>query len=230
MERFDDSENGSKEPDERRVASDCCKHGEILVPLDSGACDFVLRDFSVGDLKALLIKTYENHHVLKQFGENFAPGLDFDRMYPEQFHRAVQHEIFENHRLMVFDNDPTEQVWNTPAYRAVFEIAPDAHDAGVMHVTAFVWGVSAFIPNPDFVGTLTVKYIYTYELYGNAEADGNFKVAWGEWTGDSKTEHPNFVSVLTHDSSHSSNNLEIITDSVEALLAGGQALQRKFAK
>jgi hypothetical protein len=182
-------------------------------------------DFTVGDLKALLIKTYETTHSLKQFGSNFTPGSDFNEMYPDQFHRAVQHEIFENHRLMVFDNDPTEQVWNTPLYRTMFEIEDDAQDETVMHVTAYVWGVSAFIPDMDYVGTLTVKYIYTYDLYGNRQADGSMAVAYGNWTGDSKIQHPNFVSVVSGESDHSSNNTQISTDIVNEIIAKSRQQQ-----
>ena len=176
--------------------------------------------FSVGDQKALLIKSYENSHAFKQFGHNFEPkpDADFNDIYPDQFHKAVQHEVIERHRLVVFDNDPTEQVWNTPLYRANFELHADGHDAHLMHVTAYIWGVSPFIPNPDYVGTISVKYIYTYDLYGDRLSDGSFRVVYGEWTGDSKTEHPNFVSIITDDLQHSSNNGEIDTDIVSEIL------------
>lgn len=177
--------------------------------------------FSVSDQKSLLIKTYENSNALKQFGHNFepSPDADFNQIYPDQFHRAVQHEVLERHQLIVFDNDSTEQVWNTPLYRAMFEIHADAHDEHVMHAVAYIWGASPFIPDPDYVGTISVKYIYTYDLYGDRQPDGAFRVAFGEWTGDSKIEHPNFVSVLTGSLDHSSNNTEINTGIVKEILS-----------
>jgi hypothetical protein len=180
-------------------------------------------EFSVGDLKALLIKSYENTPALKQFGKNFEPGpdADFNKMYPDQFQRAVQHEVFEHHRLMVFDNDPSEQVWNTPLYRAEFDIKADAHDEHTMHVTAYIRGVSPFIPNLDFVGTITVNYIYTYDLYGDKQGDGSFKVSYGEWTGDSRTNHPNFVSVINTDTHHQSNNIDLDTNIVNEIVSKG---------
>jgi len=193
----------------------------VLAPEPTHAVNLNDVQFSVGDLKALLVKSYENTPALKQFGKNFeaGPDADFNKMYPDQFQRAVQHEVFEHHRLMVFDNDPSEQVWNTPLYRAEFDVTADSKDSQVMHVTAYIRGVSPFIPDLDFVGTITVDYIYTYDLYGNPQGDGSFKVAYGEWTGDSKTNHPNFVSVINTDLSHKSNNADIDTNTVNEIVS-----------
>lgn len=181
--------------------------------------------FSVGDLKDLVIKTYETSRILKQLGKNFAPGPDSDysAIYPDQFHKAVQHETFENQRLMVFDSDPTEQVWNTPLYRAMFEIKADGSDEHLMHVTAYIWGVlplgiSPVVRDPNYVGAVTVNYTYTYDLYGTMQSNGKFRVAFGEWTGDSKTDHPNFVSVLTGQKDHHSANSEIENEIVQEIL------------
>jgi|SRR6185437_2697624 len=179
--------------------------------------------FTVGDLKALLTETYENTDTLTQFGQNFVPGLDFSEMYPDQFQRAVQHELVDHHRPMIFDNDPTEQVWNTPMYAAQFVMTGDSNDSTVMHVTAYISGVSPFVPGPDYVGSLTVDYIYTYDLYGTRQPDGSFLVVYGEWTGDSKIAHPNFVSVLSGRHDHSSINTEISTDVVNEILAKDRA-------
>lgn len=188
-------------------------------------------EFSVGDLKDLLIKTYEVSQVLHPFGSNFSagPGADFNAIYPDQFHRAVQHELVEGHRLLVFDSDPTDQVWNSPLYRVMFEVRKDPADEHLMHVTSYVWGViplgvSPMIKDPNYVGSITVNHTYTYDLWGDPQADGSFLVAFGEWTGDSISDHPNFVSVLTGKTEHSSANPEIRTEIVKEILAAARNL------
>ena len=174
--------------------------------------------FSVGDLKDLLIKTYENTSALKSYGHNFEASVDadFEQIYPDQFHKAVQHELFENHRVLVFDSDPTEQVWNTPLLAAQFQIQGDGANSHLLHVTAYITGVIALgvsptVTDPDYTGAIKVQFIYTYDLMGDRQGDGSFKVAYGEWTGDSKADHPNFVSLITNDRAHSSLNSEIST-------------------
>lgn len=186
--------------------------------------------FTVGDLKDLLIETYERSQILRQFGKNFAagPGADYNEIYPDQFHRAVQHELFENNRLIVFDSDATEQVWNTPMYRAIFQITADARDASRMHVDTFVsgvkpLGVSPIVTDPNYVGTITATFEYTYDLVGYRQADGSFRVVYGEWTGHSIDDHPNFVSLLTSETVHSSLNPEIKTEIVNEILAQAAA-------
>lgn len=179
--------------------------------------------FGIGDQKALLVKSYEIVDGLKQFGQRFngERGDDFMDIYPDQFHKFMQHELFENHRSFILDKDPGIAVWNTPVFRASVQITPDAKDPTVRHVDTWLFGASPFVDNYDFVGTLAVAFEYTYDLYGTARPDGTFDVVYGVWTGKSLDAHPDFVTQLPEKkTTHWSKNTKLDYAIVQEILSG----------
>ena len=152
--------------------------------------------FSVLDLKALLIKSYEDAGSRKKiFGQRYSrEGRDdYQDILPDQFHRVVQAELVEHGRAIVIDKDPGLEVWNTPVSGIVATLTRDRVDRHVMHVEANIQGASPSFDDVSYVGTNDFWLQYTYDLFGNDQADGTFKVEYGAWTGKSVDYHPDFV-------------------------------------
>ncbi len=189
--------------------------------------------FEVQDLKALLVKTYENVAGLEVKGERNNNGNnDFQDMYPDQFHRFIQRELQQRGRPCYYDRDPSAIVWNTPVYKMDGEIKPDPSDANVMHVELTLVSASPFVDQSasgqNFVGRIEVLHEYTYDLYGETRPDG-FHAVYGEWTGESVEYHPDFVTRLPESVDHFSikrlsNNVKIDTALVDEIVS--QALRR----
>jgi hypothetical protein len=178
--------------------------------------------FNVGDQKALLVKTYERVGGLRTYGQrnNGVHGTVFDDIYPDQFHRLIQAELFERGRPFMMDKDPGVAVWNTPIWKASVRTSRDLSDPYVMHVNTWLFGASPFVNYYDYVGTLAVVFEYTYDLYGIPQADGSFQVKYGAWTGESINYHPDFLTVLPEGSAQrSSRNSEIDAVVVDEILS-----------
>ena len=45
------------------------------------------------------------------------------------------------------------------------------------------------------MGMKTISMLYTYDLYGNWDSSNKFTVEYGVWTGRSRQDHPDFVTV-----------------------------------
>jgi hypothetical protein len=184
--------------------------------------------FTPGDLKALLVDTYENQNLVKMFGEKYQDDHDdFDDIYPDQFQAVLQAELFGKNHTLVMDRDPGPDVWNTPIYSADIQTKADSSDAHLLHVTAYIGTVNAidefaFGQDPNWEGDPTLaEYteIYTYDLYGDRGSDGNFTVKSGVWTGDSLTDHPDFVLVKVDGATdHSSKNVMVTNDIVYEII------------
>jgi hypothetical protein len=177
--------------------------------------------FGVGDLKALLVKSYEEVGGLVKFGQRYNGDRKsvYDDVYPDQFHKFVQAELFENGRPFIMDKDPGVAVWNTPVWYAAMKIERDANDSRIMHVTTWLRGASPLVPDYDYVGTLSVAFEYTYDLFGIPQADGSFAVEYGEWTGASQDYHPDFLTSLPSRTGRSSRNTKLDIKLVDELLA-----------
>lgn len=181
--------------------------------------------FKVGDLKALLVKSFEKVADLRFFGQRFNGdrfGV-FDDLYPDQFHRVVVSELVEKRRPFIFDKDPGVAVWNTPAWKAHGRLVRDPNFPQVLHATTWIVGASPFVDDEDHVGTLSVVFEYTYDLWGDWTSQGWFEVRGGSWTGQSLDDHPDFVTVLPEDSQHLSANPEIKWQYVQEILKKGEA-------
>jgi hypothetical protein len=151
---------------------------------------------SVGDLKALLIKSYELVEGTLFYGErnNGDRAAEYDDIYADQFHRFVQAELMEKRRAFAMDVDPGPQVWNSPVWRVLTRLAQDPADKHRMNVETWLFMADYNVPNLDYVGTISVARRYTYDLYGYQRPGGAFDVAYGIWTGDSVEDHPDFVT------------------------------------
>lgn len=178
--------------------------------------------FSVGDQKALLLKTYETSVVERHYGTNFEPGPDADwnRIYPEEFHRLIQVELYQGRRPFIMDADPTPEIWNYPVWYGRSEINADASDPLRVHVVTQLVAAGMLERRlRDSTESPVHPFEYTYDLIGNPRGDGTLEVVYGEWTGDSlRKSHPNYLIPLPQRLVRGSANPEIDPALVDEIL------------
>jgi hypothetical protein len=180
--------------------------------------------FRVSDQKALLLKTFEGVDGLNIFGQRNDGKWDsiFADIYPDQFHRFLQVQLFERHLPFFMDTDPGIEVWNAPVFQADMTITPDANDPTLVHVETWVKTANSRINNYDMVGTDVIQLDYTYDLHGTTQSDGTFLVTSGEWTNRSRWDHPDFVTERPDPSTlvRKSFNPDVTAARVDAIIYG----------
>jgi hypothetical protein len=183
--------------------------------------------FTESDLKALMVVTYDNVSGLVQFGQRMNGDEKSvpDDIYPDQFHRVLQKELFERRRPFIMEKDLGMEVWNTPIFKAEVTTLKDPNDPYVLHVKASLVGAAPLdaSPDADLPARRNVVYEYTYDLYGYPQADGSMKVIYGLWTGDSIRNHPDFLFGLPDEKVRKSWNPEVDVNVVDELVKKAKA-------
>ncbi|MFI5390710.1 MAG: hypothetical protein ACHQYQ_05055 [Bacteriovoracales bacterium] len=151
--------------------------------------------FRIQDLKALQIKIYEGSFLPTSFGQrnNAAWNSVYEDIYPEQFHRFLQVEIFDKKLPFNMDLDAGYQIWNVPVFKVETKISKNPNDPKNVHVKTWVYAASPFVLNLNFVGTSVILKVYTYDLYGKWDEGGEFLADYGIWTDNSRWDHPDYL-------------------------------------
>ncbi len=159
--------------------------------------------FGVGELKGLLLMTYEavEEKDLLYYGQKFTGdhrGWIHPDVFPEQFHRFVQAQIFERREAFVMDHDPGPEVWSVPVFKANYTLEAVANDPNAVFVRTWLFSAAPTqSQDRDLVGTTEVIREYAYVLRGTRDANGNLVINSGYWTQspsgvDSRRNHPDF--------------------------------------
>lgn len=167
------------EPEPARMLS----HGQLL--------------FRVGDLKALLLKTYENIDPLTIIGDRFNGEWDdeYADVAPNLFHEVVETELIGKKRAFIIDEDPGPEVWNEPAWKVMTRVSRVEGSPDIARVQTWLFLASPHVEDRDFVGTHEDSREYTYDLEGVWEGE-KFRVKSGQWTERSQWDHPDYVIKL----------------------------------
>jgi hypothetical protein len=176
--------------------------------------------FTVGDQKGLLLKTYDNVTGLKRFGErnNARWNDDYSDIDPNQFHRFLQAELFENKLPFLMDHDAGYEVWHAPVWKAITRIEQSKDEPDVVHVQTWLASASPHVEDRDFTGTLEVIRSYTYDLTGEWETPQRLLVRSGQWTHRSRWDHPDFLIPKPTFVKRQSRNTEIDVAAVDFIL------------
>lgn len=160
---------------------------------------------SVYEQKALLLKTYEavSQTELKIYGQKFTGNADswiYPDLFPDQFHRFLEVQLFQNKQTFVMDHDAGVEVWNVPVFKANFTMESVAQDPNAVFVRTWIYSAESVPANEkDFVGSRVAVREYDYVLQGKRNADGDLVVESGYWwskgpTGiNSRNAHPDYV-------------------------------------
>jgi hypothetical protein len=164
-------------------------------------------DFSVVDLKALIIKKYEGYRPTiygnRYYGSHDTDG-EIQDLRPEAFHRIVEKVIGEQKRAFVVDEDPGPEVWSRPFFRMRWVIEPDQEQPNAYLVRAwpFLLKNRTSVEDSQLTNPTDLKApVYEYRLYTDPrqKKNGKEKVIYGEWINDSLTEHPDMVILPNSD-------------------------------
>ena len=160
--------------------------------------------FSVGELKALLLKTFEavNDSDLNIYGQKFtgdSRGWIFPDIFPDQFHRFLEIQLFQRKQAFFMDHDPGIQVWSVPVYKANYTVSAIPGDPNAVFVQAWVFSAeSGEVDQIDFIGTREAVREYNYILKGVRNKDNDLVITSGYWVKgpdgvDSRQDHPDYV-------------------------------------
>ena len=174
--------------------------------------------FTVGDLKALLLKTYEKVPPLELVGSRFNGEWDdvYEDVLPHELHRVVETELIGRKRAFIIDEDAGPEVWNEPVWKAITRVERDANDKGAAHVRTWLFLVSPHVDDRNFVGQLEDSREYTYDLEGKWQGN-RFGVSSSAWTDRSQWDHPDYAIVVPDRVPRGSHNPQIRTEFVDRI-------------
>ncbi|NCB37765.1 MAG: hypothetical protein EOM80_03265 [Erysipelotrichia bacterium] len=162
-------------------------------------------EFKTADQKAILSEIYMNTYCNFYGNRNWGkPGDNRDDIYPDEFHRLLINYIASGKSAVVCDIESDRMVWNYPLYKFESTWTTGWFDDKKLKVTTTCYFVDDNV-KPDFIGCKWFSVKYTYNLI----LDQNNAIVSGEWTGESRKNHPDFVWVPTKDAPNPANsNLE----------------------
>lgn len=173
----------------------------VLLPEPAGPAGYKLKDnkttvtFSVGEQKALLLKSFENisSASLTIYGQRFqgGPARTVDGqsfgwvqpdLYADQFHRFLEVMVLQRKQPFVLDHDPSEAVWSEPVDGANFEILPIPGRFDQVFVRAFIYPArQRSRETRDEAGKNEHIREYNYILGGTIDWNRNLTVQYGIW-------------------------------------------------
>lgn len=156
--------------------------------------------FSIAEQKALWVHAHERlpegSRVI--FGSrNDGDGRsDFDDPAPAEFHRVLEVMLGEKKKPIIMDRDPRPPVWNTPVHAATMEVVRDLQRRSLFHVRAWVEATFPYDDDADSIQRLATILEYTYDFETAPGNDGHIVLS-SRWTGSSRWNHPDFVTIPT---------------------------------
>ncbi|GIL18618.1 MAG: hypothetical protein BroJett040_23690 [Oligoflexia bacterium] len=160
--------------------------------------------FNIGELKALLLKTYEavDDSHFKFYGQKFSGdnhGWIYPDIFPDQFHRFVEVILFQQRRPFIMDHDAGIQIWNTPVYKANYVIDRVPNDPNAIFVRTWIYTAEPTRTNDvNYHGTYEIVREYDYVLQGKRNSQGQLVIESGYWVKgpdgvDSRRSHPDYL-------------------------------------
>lgn len=161
-------------------------------------------NFSSSDLKALLLKTYEStiDSQLQYYGQKFtgdATSWIYPDLFPDQFHRFLEVQLFQNKQPFIMDHYAGVEVWNVPVFKANYVMDRVADNPNAVAVRAWIYSAESLLSlEKDQVGTKVAVREYNYILEGKRNDLNALVIESGYWTTgptgiNSRNDHPDYV-------------------------------------
>jgi hypothetical protein len=175
----------------------------LVIPEPRGPLTIGGVTFEAWEQQALWIHAFENISLNSRVilgDRNLGDGSsDFNDLLPMEFHKILEQVLRHENRPFILDRDPKPPIWNTPIWGARWDIREDRSRPGWMAVSTDLYGVlpleSASGPSSAANGRRTVVLHYEYGLRVEATRSGARRVVDSEWTGSSRFDHPDFVTL-----------------------------------
>lgn len=179
--------------------------------------------FRIRDLKLLLLKTYELNHNMPFYGQRHNAEYDseYEDIYPEEFHKFFQEELFRKRNAFIMDYEASVQVWNVPVFKIKTIVKKDETRSNVVKVKTYLYYASPFVDDKDYVGIEEVIKTYKYEFTGHWKGD-EFEVDFGLWKESSRWDHPDYVMAKPDKVNRGSFNKSINYKIVDKILKGSR--------
>ena len=189
--------------------------------------------FSVGDQKALLLKTFEglSDQEVQVYGQKFTGSHDgwvHPDIFPDQFHRFIEVQLFEKKLPFIMDHDAGVEIWNVPVYKANYSMGPVEGMPHAIQVRMWLYSATSTQKSEmDFVGTKETIREYHYILFGEPTPDGLLEIHSGIWIKgsngiDSRKDHPDYFLTANESAlaARQSFNPYIHADVVDRIIRG----------
>lgn len=144
--------------------------------------------FHVGDSKGLLCVVH-NADPATFWGDRYGDGINDDRqdIRPCLLWQVLRSHMRDRRLPLIIDFDAGPEVWNMPVYQ--YEVRYTRRGRRVQgRMTLWLVGFSG---DADAVGSATGTK--TYEFVVRVDGGGNVVLGSGEWTGPSRSDHPDFA-------------------------------------
>lgn len=144
--------------------------------------------FHVGDSKGLLCVVH-NADPATFWGDRYGDGINDDRqdIRPCLLWQVLRSHMRDRRLPLIIDFDAGPEVWNMPVYQYEVRYTRRGHRVQG-RMTLWLVGFSG---DADAVGSATGTK--TYEFVVRVDGGGNVVLGSGEWTGPSRSDHPDFA-------------------------------------
>ncbi len=201
-------------------------NASILEPEPRAAIDVLGERLTIADQKALFTKLYEGYPVTMygiRYDGDFVTDGTYQDIRPEALHRFALSVLGSMKRPFIIDDTAGGEVWQQPVFRMDWVIHQDESYDNAYKVSMKLWKIKMRSQVND---DLTSRNDYAfdqhqYRLFVNPEIkaqDGRLVVIAGEWLGNSKKNHPDYV-VMPHDNGSPSTSNAWLQNNLDPLLA-----------
>jgi hypothetical protein len=147
--------------------------------------------FNTGEVKGLLTAIHQGDPVDLFRGRPHWSGGNYSTdLRALDFHRAVLYYMRDRKEGIIFNLSTKPEVWNYPAYYFRMSGVTDFSDSRRTFITVMMLFADDDV-HPSYIGTKAFSRTFTYWVMGDPRDVYSSTAA--DWTGDSVTNHPQFV-------------------------------------
>lgn len=176
-------------------------NASIMEAEPRGSVEVLGETLSISDQKALFTKFYEGFPVtiygIRYDGDHLTDGT-YQDIRPEALHRIALSVLGTMKKPFIIDDTAGSEVWQQPVFRVDWAINQDASSDNAYRVAMRLWKIKMRSKVDD---EMTNRNDYSfdsleYRLFVDPEIksrEGRLLVIAGEWIGNSRKNHPDYV-------------------------------------
>lgn len=201
-------------------------NASILEPEPKMAIDVLGERLSISDQKALFTKLYEGFPVTMygiRYDGDFITDGTYQDIRPEALHRIALAVLGTMQKPFIIDDTAGTEVWQQPVFRVDWAIHQDESMDNAYKVSMRLWKIKMRSQvDEDLTNRNDYAFEqYQYRLFVNPEIkaqDGRLVVIAGEWLGNSRKNHPDYV-VMPQDNGWPASYNNWLQNNIDPLLA-----------